>query len=60
MELKWLHHGAILENGVTLEGGVVFPLIIMFRKKVVSNSATAAHGDEGGEGGVILFPKHDY
>ena len=33
MEPKRLHPGAILENGATLEGGAVFSLIIMFRKK---------------------------
>ncbi len=33
MEPKWLHPGAILENGATLEGGAVFSLIIMFRKQ---------------------------
>ncbi len=32
VEPKHLHPGAVLENGATLEGGAVFPLIIMAPK----------------------------
>ncbi len=30
VEPKWLHPGAVLENGATLEGGAVFSLIIIY------------------------------
>ncbi len=33
--------GAVLENGATLEGGAVFSLIIMFRKKMAPPSEVA-------------------
>ncbi len=38
VEPKRLQSEAVLENGATLEGGAVFSLIIMFRKKTAPPS----------------------